>query len=31
LYTPLPYPIRATHPSYFILLDFITHTMVGEE
>ena len=26
LYTPLPYPIRATCPAYLILLDFITRT-----
>jgi len=31
LYTPLPFPIRATYPAYLILLDFITRTILGEE
>ena len=31
LYTPLSSPIRATCPAHFILLDFITRTILGEE
>ena len=31
LYTPLSSPIRAMCPAYLILLDFITHTILGEE
>ena len=31
LYTTLSSPIRATCPAYFILLDFITRTILGEE
>ena len=31
LYTLLPSPIRATCPVHFILLDFITRTMLGGE
>jgi hypothetical protein len=31
LYTPLPSPIRATYPANFIILDFITRTIVGEQ
>jgi hypothetical protein len=31
LYTPLPSPICATCPTHFLLLDFITRTIVGEE
>ena len=30
-YTPLSSPIRATYPVHLILLDFITHTIFGEE
>ena len=31
LYTPISSPIRATCPAHFILLDFITRTILGEE
>ena len=31
LYTPLLSPIRATCPAHFILLDFISRTILGEE
>ena len=31
LYTPLSTPIRTTSPAHLILLDFITHTILGEE
>jgi len=31
LYTPLPSSIRATCPAHFILLDFITRTILGEQ
>ena len=31
LYTPLSSPIRATCSAHFILLDFITRTVLGEE
>jgi hypothetical protein len=31
VYTPFPAPIRVTCPTHISLLDFITHTIVGEE
>ena len=31
LCTPLPYPIHATCPAHFILLDFTTLTILGKE
>jgi hypothetical protein len=31
LYTPLSPPIHAMYPTYIIILDFITHTILGEE
>ena len=31
LYTPLSSPIRANFPAHFILLDFITRTLLGED
>ena len=31
LYAPLLYPVRATCPSFLILLDLITRIIVGED
>ena len=31
LYTPLPFPIRATCPAHLIFLNYITRTILGEE